>query len=45
MTRRQTPRAGTALALAATFACSGGDPPRFVGTLERDRIELVAEAA
>jgi len=29
----------------AVLACTEADSPRFVGTLERDRIELIAEAS
>ncbi len=37
--------AGLGLAVAAALSgCSGDAAPRIVGTLERDRIELVAEA-
>jgi HlyD family secretion protein len=40
----------TLLAIAAAtgfaaLACSNDQPPQFVGTLERDRIELIAEAS
>ena len=31
-------------ACAACAACSGGDETRLLGTLERDRMELVAES-
>lgn len=34
----------TALLVAGLVACSGGDGPVAVGTLERDRLDLVAEA-
>ncbi len=38
-------RLGLLAALLGAFACADGDgAPRFVGTLERDRIELIAEA-
>ena len=33
-----------ALVAAAVAACAKDEEPRFVGTLERDRIELIAEA-
>jgi HlyD family secretion protein len=33
-----------AAAALAALACSKAESPRFVGTLERDRIELIAEA-
>jgi HlyD family secretion protein len=33
------------LAILAAFACADAEAPRFVGTLERDRIELIAEAS
>jgi HlyD family secretion protein len=34
-----------ACALLAALACADDAQPRFVGTLERDRIELIAEAS
>jgi HlyD family secretion protein len=34
-----------AAAAVAALACSEEDSPQFVGTLERDRIELIAEAS
>ena len=37
--------AGTALFAFSALACSEAQSPRFVGTLERDRIELIAEAS
>jgi HlyD family secretion protein len=43
MNRRVLAVAVTA-ALALVFACSDDGAPRFVGTLERDRIELIAES-
>jgi HlyD family secretion protein len=36
---------GVALLALALLACGDGGPPAAVGTLERDRIELVAEAS
>lgn len=42
MTRRMSARLAW---LLAPLACWGGDPPVAVGTLELDRIELVAEAS
>lgn len=37
--------AGPAWLAALAVACGAGDPPRAVGTLERERVALVAESA
>ncbi|NNL64946.1 MAG: hypothetical protein HKP30_01760, partial [Myxococcales bacterium] len=40
-----TLRSLAAAGVLALVACGDGGPPRAVGTLERDRLDLVAEVA